>query len=85
MTCQFDELYLGLNQGFLNLIQHRFVTFSSASLEVSLSADGTPSILKVFDCTALFLHKKLQWLYSVFLISSFAREGNFYLDRVGES
>ena len=47
-------------------------TFLSTSQEISLSTDGTPSIL--VDCTALFLHKEPQWLYSV-----------FYIDKVGEA
>ena len=41
---------------------------------------------KVFYYTALFLHKKLQWLYSVFfLILQFAPEGDFYPDKIGQS
>ena len=30
MACQCDELYLGLNQGFLNSIQHRFLSLFQA-------------------------------------------------------
>ena len=64
-------------------------TFLSISLEVSLSPNGTPSILKqslLLYYTALFLHKKQQWLYSVFfLIHQFAPKGDFYPDKIGQS
>ena len=61
MTCQFDELYLGLNQGFLNLIQHRFLSHFRAHhwkfLWYSVYSQTKSST--VLLC---FFIRKLQWL-----------------------
>ena len=64
MTCQFDEFYPCLNQGFVNLIQHRFLSLFRAHHWKFLCLLMVLGLFsnKVFDCTALFLHKKLQWL-----------------------
>ena len=63
------------------------LTFSRTSMEVSLSTDGTPSILK--QSLRLYCSVSLQEaamaLFCFFLICLFVPEGDFYLDYVGES
>ena len=87
MACQFDELYLDFNQDFINLIKNRFVSIFRVHHWKFLCLLMVLRLLsnKVTDCTILFLHEKLKGPYSVFVIGYFALEGNFFLDKVGES